>query len=91
MWAILSSPLSRSNSNEVVTRRFSTKVKTSVSRWIFCTGSMPALNNQHHFMRLQNQHGIPEGVEAVPLGDGLLVGLQHQLSSGEGRNQHQEG
>ena len=41
--------------------------------------------------RLHNQHPIAEGVEAVLLGDGLAVGLQHQVPAGEGADQHQQG
>ncbi len=39
----------------------------------------------------QDEHRIAEAVEAVALGDGLLVGLECEFGAGEGADEHEKG
>lgn len=38
-----------------------------------------------------NQHGIAKAVEAVSLGNRLLIGLGNHILTGKGSNQHKQG
>ena len=40
--------------------------------------------------RLENEHAIPIGEEAVALSYGLALGFEDELTRGEGRDKHDE-
>ena len=48
------------------------------------------LPTQSSIIILENQHSIAERVEAIPFGDGSLVGTPDQITPTEGADQHQQ-
>ena len=52
---------------------------------------MKAEASRPHSKKLEDEHAVAVGEEAVAFGDGLVVGFHDEVAAGHGGNEHHEG